>query len=253
VLEQVRRAPKQAWDWLTLPRLTVILVVGAVLAVAVSAVSDALDAWMPNVAIEALAIALTITVVDRIVRREAHARVQPLLDHAYSDINGALTLFGYQLVREYAHTHEAHYRRPPTTQLVGLTEFWLQEQQTADLLPADNDSVVRAAETLARQFDATREANPELEPTFRVAMDACARTLRHQGTMLALFAAMNVQGLAEEPYATSARGVVVAVRDFGREFQQRSGLVPQIQEEILGGIEVTREADLRQIRQRRER
>ena len=53
------------------------LVVIALGCVALFVVTQALDAWLPNIATSAVAIAVTVAIVDRIVRREQNDRVGP--------------------------------------------------------------------------------------------------------------------------------------------------------------------------------
>jgi hypothetical protein len=57
-----------------------VLIVFAIAWIVVYLAYDGLDAWAPNIATSAVALAATITIVDWIVRREGQRRVQPRVD-----------------------------------------------------------------------------------------------------------------------------------------------------------------------------
>jgi hypothetical protein len=80
-------------------RLAVFLVVVAIAAVGVDITTNALDAWMPNVAVGAISIALTITVIERLIRGAEIERLRPRIDQAYADVYGALVhlVFGAEM------------------------------------------------------------------------------------------------------------------------------------------------------------
>jgi len=51
------------------------------------------DAWLPNVATSALSIAVTITIVDRIIRREAARKLRPRVERVLYSPDG----FGWMI------------------------------------------------------------------------------------------------------------------------------------------------------------
>lgn len=66
----------------------------------VGAPGSGVDQWAPNIAIEALSIAATIEIVDRIVASEERRRVKPRLDAANREIVGAVGIFLAGLARK---------------------------------------------------------------------------------------------------------------------------------------------------------
>jgi hypothetical protein len=85
-----------------------LAVLGGV-AVLVYVWTDGLDAWLPNVATSAWSIALTVAVVERIVRSEARDRIAQALGR----IRPGFYFFAEMAVNDYSDTHKASYERPP--------------------------------------------------------------------------------------------------------------------------------------------
>ena len=139
--------------------------------------SDRFDNWAPNIATEALAIAVTIGVVERIVRRENERLVRPRVDRALQVLAFAVQWFARGCVADYFVRHpdsniaelpddplellavwQNDYEvtsnpRIPRGLLHHATEFVEKVQMIAeanrDLLPAD---VVVAADNVSQTF-----------------------------------------------------------------------------------------------------
>jgi hypothetical protein len=73
--------------------------------VAVGIGSDRFDNWAPNLATEALSIAVTIAIVERIVKREASERVRARVEYAMGLIGWDFGLFATSVGIDYAATH----------------------------------------------------------------------------------------------------------------------------------------------------
>jgi hypothetical protein len=71
-------------------RLAVVLLLVALIACVIDATTRSLDAWMPNVAVDAVSIALTVTVIERLLRRAHTRRLRPWTEHAYTEVYMAL-------------------------------------------------------------------------------------------------------------------------------------------------------------------
>jgi hypothetical protein len=102
---QFDRAVHRTWDALTVPRLAGLLVALVIIAIAVDVMTNALDAWMPNVATGAASIALTITVVDRLIKRADDARLQGRRRQAYRRLAQALLSLTQKVFMDYLGTH----------------------------------------------------------------------------------------------------------------------------------------------------
>jgi hypothetical protein len=93
--------------------LAFALVVLGLVFVAIAIAFDSLDAWAQNLATEAFAIALTIAIVERIVRREARGRLRPRVNRALSALNANVRIFLEALAYDYAQTHIDTFRPLP--------------------------------------------------------------------------------------------------------------------------------------------
>jgi hypothetical protein len=67
--------------------------------------TDSLRAWIPNITVGALTVALTITVVERAIRQEARNRLLPRLEGALSTIGSDFQMMLLAVVRDYSSTH----------------------------------------------------------------------------------------------------------------------------------------------------
>jgi hypothetical protein len=90
----------------------VVLAGVAIVAVVVAIASDRFDNWTPNIATEALAIAVTIGVVERIVRRENERLVRPRVGRAMQVLAFAIKRFVQGCIFDYFARHPGPVRPP---------------------------------------------------------------------------------------------------------------------------------------------
>lgn len=150
-------------------------------------------------------------------------------------------MFLYALAREYANTHDQSYQTPPSPELPDLVRHWLAGVGQAELEPTEGDSLISAGDLLSKELDRIRQANLDvLDPDFAVAMDDAARSIRAKVGFY-----HHTLGVPDDPYRGSAVGVVEAVVEIANLLERRSGLRPAIAPEMLRGLEVTHEDEMR--------
>lgn len=202
---------------LTVERLAAALCALAVVALLLFICTDSLDAWMPNVATSALTLAGTITVVERLFRREEQRRVEPRK-------RGSLNRLGLLLADFTPQLHSDHLRAHPAdgvTDRMVLLESWLEDDEALAHASEDDFSreqtrrrkIVANGLALATEAKKISDADREVLPAeLVVAVDelivAASRAARLDELMI------NVEGTAAEPGPVAARLVVVAVRNF---------------------------------------
>jgi hypothetical protein len=113
-------------------RLATLLVLSGLVALLVFVASDALDGWAPNVATEAWSIALTIVVVERIVRGENERRVRPRVERAKYLLSNAFLEFGRHAYMDYLSTHLKVAQKDIPTDAVELLKFWREKMDPID-------------------------------------------------------------------------------------------------------------------------
>jgi len=95
-----------------------------------------LDNWAPNIATEAFAIALTIAVVERIVRRtherEEEQRIQPRRDRALHVLAFAFRKFAWFAQFDYACTHTSTNPEDLPTDPVEVLTLWQEQHGNED-------------------------------------------------------------------------------------------------------------------------
>jgi hypothetical protein len=100
------------------------LLVAALVAILLSIGTSSFNNWTPNIATEALSIAMTIVVVERIVRRETQRRVQPRLDRALHVLTHAFLQFARQTYWDYASTHLKSDLQDIPSDAIAVLVFW---------------------------------------------------------------------------------------------------------------------------------
>jgi hypothetical protein len=87
--------------------------------------------WMPHIAATAATVALTVTLVEWILRKEAEERLRPRRSAMFADLSQCL----YELLRvaawDYALTHVSSFKEIPPKPLEFL-DLWLAEQENED-------------------------------------------------------------------------------------------------------------------------
>lgn len=125
----------RARSWLARPGLAVYLALALVVVAAVAIVlydHHDLRAWTPNIATSALSIAITVTIVSRIVRHEARRRIQPRVERTLYWIGLGYRGFLHAILIDYAGTHHATFKPIPRT-APEMVELWLAEQEHEDV------------------------------------------------------------------------------------------------------------------------
>jgi hypothetical protein len=150
----------------------VVLTLIAVGAAVAYLAADAVDAWMPNVAIGAVSIAITITLVEGIVRREARVRLRPRLERTANGLRNVLEGFCVSATLDYADTHLRGYR-PIPTEMLSFLEQWLMAKEQQDVCPpARGVHVIQAGFRLADELRRYRAEDREvMEPDLVRAID----------------------------------------------------------------------------------
>jgi hypothetical protein len=183
--------------------------------------SDALDDWAPNVATEAMSIAITVLIVERIVRAEHRRRVRPRVERVVSRIGLDLRMFTGAVVIDYAGTHHSSFRSIPHT-TEALLDFWLAEQSNEDAARQALEGewlpmVLLEAREFVRHLQDVRERDLDvMEPDLVSALD---------DFQLRVAQAINLLGLAhgntedrDETARVAVRNVVTGARDFAAVF-----------------------------------
>jgi len=211
-------------------RLTVLgLAMGlcglAVVAVLVFAFSDVLDAWMPNVATSALAIAITITVVDRLIRREEQQRVRPRVQGSLNQLDRLVNDFALAVYRDYVDTHE-RVDLAPGGDTIELLDRWLADEDLSRHLPATGTPhVLTDALDVARQAKLIADADREvLPPDLVAAIDELERSIRGVEQVHELLSRSDVE--QSEDGRTALRLAVSVVRTFAVAYRRYSHASP---------------------------
>lgn len=105
LISGVRDALTRFADRLTPRLLALFFVAVAVVATFVSLTADRFDNWSPNFATEALSLALTVAIVEKIVRREDQRRVQPQIDRALDLLSQAIVHYSMSATMDFLMTH----------------------------------------------------------------------------------------------------------------------------------------------------
>jgi hypothetical protein len=111
--------------------LALVLVVVAVVAIILYD-HHKLRAWTPTIATSALSIAITVTVISWIVRREARRRIQPRVERTLYWMGRGFRGFLSAIIIDYAGTHHATFKPIPAT-APQMIELWLAEQEHEDV------------------------------------------------------------------------------------------------------------------------
>lgn len=152
-------------EWLSLKRLAALLVGIAALFAALWALDVAqwVDTLAPNAITESVAIALALTVIDRIVERRDRERVLPLVDYTLDNIDLGLQITVQTIAIDYARSHRAMKELPQEAR--GLIDFWLENEVFEDVTrrigdhgpwPYPTGNVFEFAESTYRQTESNR-------------------------------------------------------------------------------------------------
>lgn len=89
-----------------------------------------LKAWMPNVVVGAITVAVTITLIDRIIRAEVKQSNKSRLDDALDAISYPFRGLFFGIAFDYGQTHSSLGTLPDDP--LDLLDFWLAQDRTRD-------------------------------------------------------------------------------------------------------------------------
>ncbi len=141
-------------------RVALLLLLVAAAAVASWLAFDAGDDWMPNVATDAFFVAVTITVVERAIRREASRRLRPLAERAQWTLLPEFGSFCECVALDYEYSHAALGVPLPENQLDLLAKWLADRDEEVNLRPVGSDglpALIRAAGAFGSVLKETRD------------------------------------------------------------------------------------------------
>lgn len=89
-----------------------------------------LQAWMPNVVVGAVTAAVTVTLIERVVRAEGRHRERARLDDAVDAIGYPFRGLFFGVAFDYGQTHSSRGALPDAP--LGFLDFWLAEDPARD-------------------------------------------------------------------------------------------------------------------------
>lgn len=137
---------------------------------------DKLSTWAPNIATAAIGFALTITVVDALLHRQARRRNAPRVENAIYWMGLSFRGFVSALTHDYAMSHAATFREIPDDARQ-LLRIWLEDQDREDARPPElaegkGPMLARSGQELAKDLEASRDRDLDiLEPDLVRAID----------------------------------------------------------------------------------
>lgn len=160
--------------------------------VSVAAVAGLVDwrvgarAWMPNVVVGALSVAITVTVVERAIHSEERRREQPLAQRGLAAMGIALRGFTRTVIHDYGATHSASVDAVPST-ILELLDLWLAGQAAEDLprgvrkagqlpdLVAHAGGLIERLLALSGQYELVLATRPDLLNQIHIAAEMVAQ------------------------------------------------------------------------------
>jgi hypothetical protein len=183
--------------------------------------TEALDDWAPNFAAEALSVAATIVIVERIVRHEDRERLRPRAESAMDALRQDFRSFLHIITVDYAGTH-LHTFRPLPADALSFLDQWLADKDTQDACPAPIRTEDRVVVSLVldggiefgKALVGWRELDREvMEPeVVRAIDDYVWHGAQHGATMYQLGGLGSSRAKA---YMAAERAIVRAARAFG--------------------------------------
>lgn len=191
-----------------------------------------LTVWTPSIAISALGLASSITVIPGIMRIQSNARSRPRLERMFIDTHNALQLLTEHIVIESASNSQDPL--PITSNLADTLQHLLWAyMHCAYRIPSTKESPARfviTARQFARQLARTRERERDiLEPRLIRAMDDfCLKIGRADRDYEA-----TPDPLITDPAGMATFGVLHAARDFAWVFQDYTPYELAINDETI--------------------
>jgi hypothetical protein len=151
--------------------------------------SAGLRAWIPNITVGAATVALTITVVEGAIRREARNRLLPRVEGAISTIGIDFHMMLLAVVRDYSSTHVDVFEPVPKDG-VELIELWLGSHDELDAPRVRSDdgevpAILSSGREFAEQLERERERDRDvLDPALVRAMDDFCFTVQEANDVI---------------------------------------------------------------------
>lgn len=148
-----RASRKVTTGWVA---LALLVLAGAAAAVdsQVSSTST-VRAWVPNIVVGAITVALTVTVVEHALHNRERRRDANIIRYIHEHLDLVLIDFGYALSADYGSTHLATFQPIPTT-YIELCELWLKDAPDGPpitRLTGQLPLVIASAENVASYLD----------------------------------------------------------------------------------------------------
>lgn len=187
-------------------------------------------AWLPNIGTDFFMLALTVTLVDWIVRRAESDRIAPWATRALREIGASYRVVVSAVVRDYKQTHqrEALAIPPSSLDVLNLRLAHFEDEDTRRTFPSDDlPLVVSVALQAASSMQETlADDRPALAPDLIAAIDEYEEDARLAATIyFGLDEAEPVEreraAIAQAVQATRSFGVVL-IRT-ARQFDQDGG------------------------------
>lgn len=192
-------------------------------------------AWMPPVAVGALTVAITVTVVERALRNEERARDKPILDVITNRVDMQLIGFIYALLSDYSVTHRDTFKPIPET-LEELCDLWLDggEDTPRPERPAGTfPSLLQDARELSNHLNGARAQYAfviEKSPVFVDAIERFSEWVAQASAWVEREKA-GFGTFSAGHQATMLTRVVEAARNFARVFSGEAGHEIRISDE----------------------
>jgi len=198
-------------------------------------------AWMPNVVVGALTVAITVTVVERALRNEERARDKPILDVITTRVDMQLMGFIYALLSDYSVTHRDTFKPIPET-LEELCDLWLDGSEDAPRpeRPAGTfPFLLQAARELSNHLNAARAQYAFVIEKSPVLVDAIERFSEWvaQASVLVEREKAGFGTFSAGQQATLLRRVVEVARNFAHVFSSEAGHEIRISDEQRAAAE----------------
>ena len=185
--------------------------------------TDWADEWTVNIATELAAVALTLAVVERIIRRESALRLRPITTRALDRMQDAVAWVAAYIAVDYAETHLDNPKEIPDG-VIAIVDLWIEGEDLTDAdrtMAAYNEPVphpVAVAHSHRRDLDQVlRDYGEYLEPRLIVGLDSFVHSID------------NAWGAAvtshDDPggQQASVSWIAHAARDFARVFEDETG------------------------------
>jgi hypothetical protein len=150
-----------------------------------------LQPWTPPIVIGAITTAVTITIIDSAVRREARQRIQPRVNDVLSNIGLGFQSLMLAVVVDYAGTHLDAFR-PIPSDAVAMLDLWVsqvdaEDKQREAVNDANEPLLLVEGRQYADRLERARERDREvIEPDLIRAIDDLTTSVAQARVLFAL-------------------------------------------------------------------